>query len=157
MKKYIISFIILTLSSIQIFAVSGHTNWKDWSFDWRTTSDAAGLEIRQVYFKGKKVLLNFSVINCGNCKQTLDYINKEDYVLTDKIPMLYIDAEDDYDQLMQYKNNIDIPYPVIASAEDIARDYKVNSYPRFFLVNEEGIIEKIQRGYSEEFLDEFRQ
>ena len=113
--------------------------------------------INMAMFKGKKVLLNFSVINCGSCKQSLDYINQEDFTLSKDIPIFYIDAEDDHARLVQYQKSMNVPFSIIASAEDIAKQYKVNSYPRFFLVNEEGIIEKIQIGFSKEFLDEFRQ
>ena len=113
--------------------------------------------IRMDMFKGKKVLLNFSVINCGSCKQSLDYINQDDFTLSKDIPIFYIDAEDDHARLEQYQKSMNVPFPIIASAEAIAKEYRVNSYPRFFLVNEEGVIEKIQIGFSKEFLDEFRQ
>ena len=88
---------------------------------------------------------------------TLDYINQDDYTLSNKIPMLYINPEDNEERMKIYREDMNIPFPVIASAEDIATAYRVNSYPRFFVINEKGIIEKIQKGYSKEFLNEFRQ
>lgn len=105
---------------------------------------------------GKKTLLNFSVIACGNCKQTLDYINKDDFKLNDKISYLYINPEDDKTKMDTYIKRTNIPFPIIANAEKIAKDYGVNSYPRFFLVNEKGMIEKIVRGFDKEFLDNFK-
>lgn len=106
---------------------------------------------------GKKTLLNFSVIACGNCKQTLDYINKDDFTLNDKISYLYINPEDDKTRMDTYIKRTNVPFPIIASAKKIAKNYGVNSYPRFFLVNEKGIIEKIVRGFDKEFLDSFKQ
>lgn len=108
-------------------------------------------------FLGKKILLNFSVISCGNCKMTLDYINQKDYKLTDKVSFLYINPEDNQTRMEKYMKNINIPFPIIASAKDIAKNYGVNSFPRFVLINEKGVIEKIVKGYSKEFLDKFRQ
>lgn len=116
----------------------------------------AGDSISNNMFEGKKVLLNFSITTCGYCKMALDYINQEDYVLSDDIDVLYINPEDDHSRMESYMQKIAIPFPVIASAEDIAQKYRVYSYPRFFLINEKGEIEKIQVGYSKEFLDEFR-
>ena len=55
-----------------------------------------------------------------------------------------------------YIKRTNIPFPIIANAEKIAKDYGVNSYPRFFLVNEKGMIEKIVRGFDKEFLDNFK-
>ena len=84
-------------------------------------------------------------------------MNQEDYTLSKEIPMLYINPEDDEERMKVYREDMNISFPVIASAEEIAAAYRVNSYPRFFVINEKGIIERIQKGYSKEFLDEFRQ
>lgn len=108
-------------------------------------------------FKGQKVLLNFSVITCGYCKMALEHFNQEDYVLTDKVSVLYINPEDNETRMETYMKKTPIPFPVIAKAEDIGERYRINSYPRYFLIDEKGIIEKIQVGYSKEFIDEFRQ
>lgn len=112
--------------------------------------------INNADFKGKKYLLNFSVISCGNCKMTLDYINQKEFILRDDIPMLYINPEDDAERLATYQKSIPIPFPVIAGAEEIGQKFRINSYPQFFLIDEKGYIEKIQKGYSEEFLNQFK-
>jgi len=113
--------------------------------------------LKSADFKGKKVLLNFSVISCGNCKAALDHMNTDDFILKEGIEMVYINPEDNSERLKTYKKSIDIPFQVVASAAEISQAYRVNAYPHFFLINEEGIIEKIQLGFSKEFLDEFRQ
>lgn len=115
----------------------------------------AGDEVKLSDFKGQKVLLNFSVINCGNCKATLDYINQDNYEPAEDIPILYINPEDDNARMSIYREDTNIPFPVINSAKTIATDYGVNSYPRFFLVDEDGVIEHVEIGFSETFLDQF--
>jgi len=107
-------------------------------------------------YKGEKVLLNFSAINCGYCKMALEHFNQEDYVLTDKVSVLYINPEDDETRMKTYMEKTPISFPVIAKAEDIGKKYRVNGYPIYFLIDENGMIEQIQRGYSKEFIDEFR-
>ena len=108
-------------------------------------------------FKKKKYVLNFSVINCGNCKLTLDYMNQEDFIYNDKVPMIYINPEDYAEKMKIYMEGINVPFPVITEAKEIANNFGVNSYPRFFVIDERGIIEKIQIGYSAAFLDQFRE
>lgn len=115
-----------------------------------------GKLIDNKHFEGKKYLLNFSVINCGNCKLSLDYMNQESYTYNSEIPMIYINPEDNSDSMKVYMEDINVPFPIITNAKEIAENFGVNSYPRFFLVNEKGIIEDIQIGYSKEFLDKFK-
>ncbi|WNJ17638.1 redoxin domain-containing protein [Pontibacter sp. G13] len=115
--------------------------------------DSVNLEM----FSGGKVLLNFSVIACGNCKKTLNHFTQEGYVLSEEIPILYLNPEDNSERLVTYMEKTAIPFPVIPDAQEIAQQYAVNSYPRFFLIDEQGMIENIQIGYSKEFIDEFRQ
>ena len=116
----------------------------------------AGDSLQLTDFKGQKVLLNFSVITCGNCKAALDYINDEDFQLSDEIPIVYINPEDNEAKMKIYREDLEIPFPVITSAKTVGEAYGVSSYPRFFLVDEEGVIEKVEIGFSEDFLDEFR-
>lgn len=116
-----------------------------------------GNKISTSDFKGKKYVLNFSVINCGNCKLTLDYINQKNFKYNNKIPMLYINPEDDAEKMKIYMKGINVPFPVITEAKEITDNYGVNSFPRFFVIDEQGVIEKIQIGYSAAFLDQFRE
>lgn len=113
-----------------------------------------GQLINTAKYKGQKYILNFSVINCGNCKASLDYINQDSYTYNKDIPMLYINPEDTDDMMKTYREDINIDFPVITNAAEIAADYGVTSFPRFFVIDESGKIEKIVIGHSKEFLDE---
>ncbi|UZR98481.1 peroxiredoxin family protein [Chondrinema litorale] len=118
--------------------------------------DLEGNKVRLEDFKGEKVWLDFSVISCGGCKLTLDYINKDDFELTEKVKFLYINIEDGEERMKSYMEKFSIPFPVIASASEIGKEYGVNSFPSFFLIDEQGKIEEIHSGYSKEFIDRFR-
>ena len=116
----------------------------------------AGETINLSDFKGRKVLLNFSVINCGFCNAALDYVNNPDYELSEDIPVIYINPEDDKERMKIYREDTQIPFPVIADAKSVGEAYGINSYPRFVLVDEEGVIEHVEHGFSEVFLDEYK-
>ncbi|AKP49922.1 peroxiredoxin family protein [Cyclobacterium amurskyense] len=105
-------------------------------------------------FKGKKVLLNFSVINCGYCLQALHHFNQKDYQLPDNVLALYINPLDSRNKVIDYVEKFLVPFPVIAGAKKIAEMYGVSAYPTFILINEEGLIEKTILGYDKVFLDQ---
>ena len=107
-------------------------------------------------FKGKKVMLNFSVINCGFCQMTLKHINRNNFELSDEITWLYINPEDDKERLDVYTKKLPIPFPVLINAKEIGERYGVNGYPTFFLINEEGVIETVQPGYFPDFIDKYK-
>ncbi len=101
-------------------------------------------------YRGKKVLLDFSVINCGYCLESLKYFNQEDFQLASNIEAVYINQEDSKEQVEQFKEKIGIPFPAIPEAQDIAQKYGVNSWPLFYLIDEEGIIEEVIVGFDKE-------
>ncbi len=103
-------------------------------------------------FKGKKVLLDFSIINCGYCLESLKYFNQEDFKLASNIEAVYINQEDSREEVIQFEEKIGIPFPAISDADEIAKQYGVNSWPLFYLVDEEGIIEDVIIGFDKEKL-----
>ncbi|WP_258099871.1 TlpA family protein disulfide reductase [Marinoscillum pacificum] len=114
----------------------------------------AGDSISLSQYLGKKILVDISVINCGYCKEALEYINQSKNII-ENIETVYINPEDDIDRMRLYKRQVAIPFPVIAGREDLGRAFGVNGYPTFIVINEEGIIEQVQQGYTKEFLDQF--
>jgi hypothetical protein len=63
-------------------------------------------------FRGKKVLLDFSIIRCGNCIMALDYVNQKDYKLSDDIVPLYINPFDDEKEVKAYVAKKRFPFPL---------------------------------------------
>ena len=103
-------------------------------------------------YRGKKVLLNFSSIGCSYCHEALKLMNQQDYKLPDNVKAFYLSVFDNPDKLKRYFNKMAISYPVIPNAEEIAKLYGAASTPNFFLINEEGVIEKVIIGFDKEFL-----
>ena len=117
------------------------------------TNDIDGQPVNLESFRGKKVLLNFSVINCGYCKLALEEINRQGKPLSDAVVGLYINPEDGKSDVENYASKINIPFPVIAGAKGIGKVYGVSGYPTFLLIDEKGLIEKVQLGYNKKFIE----
>lgn len=104
-------------------------------------------------FRGSKVLLNFSFINCGGCKLALRHFNSPDYNISKKIKAFYIDPVDKKEDVELYEKKQLVPYPILEAPVNIQQLYKINGYPTFVLIDEEGKIENIRTGYSSDFLN----
>ena len=103
-------------------------------------------------YQGKKVLLNFSVIHCGYCKLTVDYFDELNYQFPDDIQVISVNPADERNKVVAYVDKFDIKVPVIFNAQEMGELYGVSAYPTFFLIDEDGKIEKVTEGYDKAFL-----
>jgi peroxiredoxin len=121
------------------------------------TRDEQNNLIRLSDYRGKKVLLNFSIINCGYCMQSLEHFNREDYQISDAVVPIYINPLDSQSDITSFDKELNIPFPVAYSnPAEIAELYGVLSYPLFYLIDEEGIIEKVITGYDPAFQESIK-
>jgi len=116
-------------------------------------SDLKGNPVNLQAMRGKKTLLVFSTINCGYCKLALDHFNKKGYQLPASLTGAYLFPEDKIEKMSGYAQKIKIPFSTVANAKNTGKDYGVSGYPTFFLINEQGIIEKVVVGYEEKFME----
>ncbi len=121
------------------------------------TRDGQNNLIRLSDYRGKKVLLNFSIIYCGYCLQSLEHFNREDYKISDTVVPIYINPLDSQSDITSFDKKLNIPFPVAYSnPAEIAELYGVLSYPLFYLIDEEGIIEKVINGYDPAFQESIK-
>ncbi len=113
-------------------------------------ADADGNLVRLSDLRGKKVLLDFSIINCGWCKIALEQFAKEDYRFAENIVPLYINPTDSREKMEKYQSRVRIPFPVLLDAKEVGKSYGVNGFPTFYLLDETGRIEEVAQGYSDE-------
>lgn len=116
-------------------------------------TDLQGRPVDLAALRGKKVLLNFSMINCGYCKVAIDHMNRAGFALPKDVVGLYINPVDERDRLTSYAQKSHISFPVVAEAGAVGKMYGVYAYPTFFLIDEQGVIQETVVGYQEEFLD----
>lgn len=106
--------------------------------------------------RGRKTLLNFSSVGCGYCHQAVQHMNQEDFQPSENIAIFYISPFDKQNDVAEYFEKMDVSYPVIPDAEEIGKMYGVTSTPTFFLIDENGLIERVIIGYDREFLDDLK-
>lgn len=113
-------------------------------------ADENGNPIKLSDFRGKKVLLDFSMINCGWCKIALEQFNKPDYQFSENIVPLYVNPVDPQEKMDKYRSKVSIPFPVLVNAEEVGKAYGVSGYPTFYLIDENGKVEDVVVGFSDE-------
>ncbi|MCL6257918.1 peroxiredoxin family protein [Aquiflexum sp. TKW24L] len=114
--------------------------------------DLEGNTVKLSDFRGKKVLLDFSMINCGWCKIALEEFSKPDFEFaTDMVP-LYVNPVDPKEKMEKYVSRVTVPFPVLIDAKSVGEAYGVSGYPTFFLIDESGKIEEVEVGYSDELI-----
>lgn len=113
-------------------------------------ADENGNQVKLSDFRGKKVLLDFSMINCGWCKIALEEFNKPDYQFAENIVPLYVNPVDSKEKMDKYRSKVTIPFPVLINAEEIGKAYGVSGYPTFYLIDENGKVENVVVGFFDE-------
>jgi peroxiredoxin len=103
-------------------------------------------------FKGKKVLLDFSMIHCGWCKIAIDEFKKPTFSFAENVVPLYLNPVDEPGKMEKYQSKVGIPFPALIDAKDVGMAYGVKGYPTFYLIDEKGKIELVDEGYSDELI-----
>ncbi len=113
-------------------------------------TDEKGNLVKLSELRGKKVLLDFSMINCGWCKIALEQFNKPDYQFAENIVPLYVNPVDSKEKMEKYSSKVTIPFPVLGNAKEVGKAYGVSGYPTFYLIDEKGQVEDVVVGYFDE-------
>lgn len=103
-------------------------------------------------FRGKKVLLDFSMINCGWCKIAIDEFKKPSFSFAQNVVPLYINPVDDQAKMEKYQSRVGIPFSALIDAKEVGQAFGVKGYPTFYLIDEKGFIEVVNEGYSDELI-----
>lgn len=113
-------------------------------------TDENGNQVKLSKLRGKKVLLDFSMIHCGWCKIAIDQFNKPEYQFAENIVPLYVNPVDSKEKMDKYRAKVSIPFPVLVNAEEVGKAYGVTGYPTFYLIDENGKVEDVVVGFSDE-------
>ncbi|SDA56390.1 Peroxiredoxin [Algoriphagus alkaliphilus] len=119
-------------------------------------TDEKGERVKLSEFRGKKVLLDFSMIHCGWCKIAIDQFNKPDYQFAENIIPLYVNPVDSKEKMDKYRAKVTIPFPVLINAGEVGKAYGVTGYPTFYLIDENGKVEDVVVGFSDEKILEWK-
>ncbi len=100
-------------------------------------------------FKGKVLLLNFTVNGCPHCIESIETLNKlqEKYKTTD-FSIITINLFDDKAAILKFDKSFDVRYPTYTSDKTTLEKYRVQAYPLFYVVDKSGNITKSYNGFS---------
>ncbi|MEO8884549.1 MAG: TlpA disulfide reductase family protein [Mucilaginibacter sp.] len=103
-------------------------------------------------FKGKVVLLDFWEVWCGPCMEAMPKVENLYEKYKGKGLLIYGITSDAKQlapsKLLIQKRNIALP--MLVGSEQLKKDYKVNGFPLYILINKSGKISFVSEGYSED-------
>jgi thiol-disulfide isomerase/thioredoxin len=101
-----------------------------------------GQEITLSELKGKVVLLDFWATWCGPCKDSIPYLAQLYNINREKgIELIGMNVDKgDIGIVRHFVKSMDIPYPIIITPEDVARNFGVSALPTTILIDKKGKI-----------------
>ncbi|MFT4155764.1 TlpA family protein disulfide reductase [Parafilimonas sp.] len=99
-------------------------------------------------FKGKVILLDFWIKNCGPCIQSVPHLNKlEAKFKNEKFSVISINSYDTKSDISWFCNKFKTAYTVLLNGKEVADKYGINGYPTFVIIDKTGKIIYTQVGY----------
>lgn len=115
--------------------------------------DSSGKELTLIDQKGKIILLNFSLVGCPHCIESIEMLNRfytqyssSDFVIITIYPL------DNKGSIHKQNNKFQVKYPTFTNRHNSIADvknYHVQGYPNFYLIDKEGNIVQGFNGYSQ--------
>ncbi|MEQ8903827.1 TlpA disulfide reductase family protein [Ekhidna sp.] len=98
--------------------------------------------------KGKIFLVNFWFTRCGPCIKEMPEMNEMVEEFKNEGIVFLAPTFDDEQQVRKFLEKREFIYESIPDVKDFCVEMNVRSYPTHFVVNREGIIDKVVIGYS---------
>ncbi len=109
----------------------------DWKLNFLNKNEIVSLE----KLKGKVVLLDFWIKNCGACIESIGYLNDIYEKYKDKnFELLGINSYDTTENINFFSKKYGIKYPVLVNGNSILEKYGVNRFPTIFILDKNGKI-----------------
>jgi peroxiredoxin len=116
-----------------------------------SATTVSGEEFTLSDYRGKKVLLDFSFVGCGGCEMAMKEFNHPDFKLPNDMVGVYLSYLNSTAEIEKHFANKGMPFLAIPNAEGPNEEYGVYVYPTFFVIDEQGVIERVELGYDEGF------
>jgi len=117
--------------------VSTGTNAGNWALPFYNKNASLSL----ADFKGKVVLLDFWIKNCGPCIESVPYLNSLEAKFKNKnVVFLSINTYDSKPDINWFCNKHHVDYKVLMNGNDVAKRYGVAAFPTFLIVDQKGVI-----------------
>jgi len=123
---------------------------------------STGENLRLSEYRGDVVMINFWASWCGPCRQEMPLLD-ELYARYERVgfDLLGVNIDDDSRRAMQMIKELGVTFPVLFDAQkDVSRLYEVEAMPVTVLVDRDGNIRHVHKGYKpgyeDKYLDEIR-
>ncbi len=91
--------------------------------------------------KGKVVVLDFWIKNCGNCIANVPFINDlHQKFKNENLALFGINAYDSNDKIKEFYTKYGLNYQVLTNGEQVAKNYGVYAYPTIIIIDKNGKI-----------------
>lgn len=113
--------------------------------------DLKGLKLQNETYKGKVVLINFSLIGCPHCVGASQMLNRlhEKFVDSNFI-ILNIYPIDTSETIARFDNRENVSTQSFTTDRSVQKAYPFDGYPSFYLIDSEGKIAQSYNGYYKE-------
>lgn len=102
-------------------------------------------------FRGRVLLLNFTVNGCPHCVEAIETLNKlhKQFKPID-FAIITINQSDNREAILKYNKNFDVKYNTYSSDNTALKKYSVQAYPLFYIVDKSGNVSNAHSGFSSE-------
>lgn len=117
-----------------------------------------GEKIQLSAFKGKVLLINFTLNGCPHCVNAIETLNafQERYKKAD-FEIVTVNHSDSKEAILKYDKRFDIKYATYKCDATMLKQYSVQSFPLFYLVDRNGKINSAYSGFSAKIGDAMAQ
>ena len=116
--------------------------------DW-ALQNASDNSIALKDLKSKVVMIQFTSVSCGPCRASIPFLNQLTTAYKkDDFDFVAIECTSkSLNALKNYQNKNAIKYKFLLSTKNVLAEYKIKSFPVFFILDKNLIVQKVINGY----------
>jgi peroxiredoxin len=116
-----------------------------------TLKSAGGSNLRLQEQRGRVVMINFWATWCGPCRQEMPHLNRlYDKYRSAGFQLLGVNIDEDPAKAQGLATKLGLQFPVLFDADKrVSRLYDLNTMPSTVLVDRDGRVRYVHRGYRE--------
>jgi thiol-disulfide isomerase/thioredoxin len=98
--------------------------------------------------KGKVILLDFWIKNCGPCIKSVPHLNELQEKYKDRgVKIISINAADSKEDIRWFCTRYNTKYSVLMNGKEVTEKYGVSGFPTFVIIDKEGKVIYVNEGY----------
>jgi peroxiredoxin len=114
-----------------------------------------GVEYTLSSLKGQVVIIDFWATWCPPCRNSIPTFVKLYNKYSERGFTILGIGLDDQQALIDFKDQMNIPYPILVGSNDLAKAYGVTGIPKTIFIDKKGSIRKTQVGFAPELESRF--